>query len=318
MTPEFRRLPWVWAPEYEMEIGPHVFPTVKYRLVRDLLVEEGTLREADFLVPAAAPHEDLRLVHTPGYLRRALGTGLTTAEERLLELPFSEALRDAFILSCGGSTLAARAAMETGVAVHLGGGFHHAFADHGEGFCLLNDVAVAVESARAEGGLDRAAVVDLDVHHGNGTARIFRDEPRVFTFSMHQERNYPFAKPPGDLDLGLDDGLGDEGYLALLRKHLPPILDGHAPQLVMYLAGADPYRQDQLGGLRLSMEGLRERDRIVLGGCRRRGIPVVVTLAGGYAARLEDTVEIHANTVREAARVARQSGRAEGDSTSGR
>jgi acetoin utilization deacetylase AcuC-like enzyme len=194
--------------------------------------------------------------------------------------------------------------LRDGVAVHLGGGFHHAFPDHGEGFCLINDVAIALRRLVRDGAIDRAVVVDLDVHHGNGTAAVFAGEPAAFTFSMHQQRNYPWSKPPSDLDLGLEDGMGDAEYLALLGRSLPDIVERHRPALVLYLAGADPYEQDQLGGLGLTMDGLRRRDALVLEACRARGVPVAVMLAGGYALRPSDTVAIHAATVREAVRVA--------------
>jgi acetoin utilization deacetylase AcuC-like enzyme len=184
--------------------------------------------------------------------------------------------------------------------VHLGGGFHHAFPDHGEGFCLIHDVAVAIRVLRREGRIERALVLDCDVHHGNGTAAIFADEPEVFTFSIHQERNYPGWKPPSDLDLGLDDGTGDEAYLTLLEHHVPRILERHRPDLAFYLAGADPYREDQLGGLGLTLEGLRRRDEFVLRRLAEARVPVAIALAGGYARRGDDTVEIHANTVRVA------------------
>jgi acetoin utilization deacetylase AcuC-like enzyme len=207
-------------------------------------------------------------------------------------------------LCAGGTLRAARAALRDGVAVHLGGGFHHAFPDHGEGFCLINDVAIAVRRLVRDGAIDRAVVVDLDVHHGNGTAAVFAGEPAAFTYSMHQQRNYPWAKPPSDLDLGLEDGMGDAEYLALLGRSLPDIVERHRPALAVYLAGADPYQQDQLGGLGLTMDGLRRRDALVLEACRARGVPVAVMLAGGYALRPSDTVAIHAATVREAVRVA--------------
>jgi acetoin utilization deacetylase AcuC-like enzyme len=219
-----------------------------------------------------------------------------------LELPFSPELRDASFLCCGGTTLAGELAVEHGVAVHLGGGFHHAFAGHGEGFCLLNDVAVAARVLQSRGRAERVAVVDLDLHHGNGTAAIFADDPTVFTFSMHQEWNYPAVKPPGDLDVGLEDGTGDEEYLERLREHLARVLADHGPDLVLYLAGADPYREDQLGGLALTIPGLRERDRTLLEMSREAGAAVAAVLAGGYALRTDDTIEIHTNTVREAKR----------------
>ncbi len=296
-----RHPPIVWSPAYEVDIGPHVFPTRKYRRVYERLVEEGLLAEDGHLEPTPAPADDLARVHTEGYLRKVGDGSFDPVEELRLEVPFSPELREAMVLCCGGTTLAVRRALGAGAAVHLGGGFHHAFPDHGEGFCLLNDVAVAAGAVRAAGEAERVAVVDLDVHHGNGTAAVFRDEPAVFTFSMHQEANYPALKPPGDLDVGLPDGTDDTAYLERLERHLPQVLDGFEPDVVLYLAGADPYREDRLGGLSLSREGLRERDRTVLQGCRARGIPVAATLAGGYAFREEDTVEIHVSTVRETA-----------------
>jgi len=293
-------IPIVWHPAYEVDIGPHVFPTRKYRLVKDRLLGEGTIAKADVIQPAPASDDDVALVHTSEYLRK-IKTGTLSVEEQLvLEVPFSPALREAAWLCAAGSTLAARLALEKRIAVHLGGGFHHAFADHGEGFCLINDVAIAIRVLQREGVVRRAAVVDLDVHHGNGTAAIFRNDDGVFTLSMHQERNYPAWKPPSDLDIGLEDGAGDEEYLGLLGKHLPELLARHRPDLVFYLAGADPYRFDQLGGLGLTLEGLRRRDEVVFKRATEAGAAVAVCLAGGYAVRSEDTVEIHCNTVRAA------------------
>jgi acetoin utilization deacetylase AcuC-like enzyme len=202
-------------------------------------------------------------------------------------------------LCCGGTLLAARTALERGACPHLGGGFHHAFADHGEGFCLFNDVAVAVATLLASGEVARAMIVDLDVHHGNGSAAIFADEPRAITMSMHQQNNYPAHKPPSDIDVGLRDGVGDDEYLALLEANLPTALDTYRPELVVYLAGADPYRADQLGGLALTQAGLRQRDRMVLTACRDREVPAAVVLAGGYAVDTRDTVAIHAATIVE-------------------
>ena len=294
-------VPVVWHPAYEVDIGAHVFPTRKYRLVRDRLLAESTIQAADLREPAPASDEDVGLVHTVDYVRRINTGSLSRDEQLVLEVPFSPALRVATWLCAGGSTLAGRLALERGIAVHLGGGFHHAFPDHGEGFCLINDVAIGIRVLQREGVVRRAVVVDLDVHHGNGTADIFRDDPDVFTFSMHQERNYPAHKPPSDLDLGLEDGAGDAEYLTLLERHLPDLLARHRPDLVLYLAGADPYRMDQLGGLSLTLEGLRRRDRMVFERAMAAGIPVAVCLAGGYATRTDDTVEIHCTTVREAA-----------------
>lgn len=295
-------LPAIWHEAYEVDIGPHVFPTKKYRLVRDRLLQEGTIRTWDLLRPEAATDDEIALVHTSDYLRK-IKTGTLSLEEQLvLEVPFSPELREASWICAGGSILAGRLALERGVAVHLGGGFHHAFPDHGEGFCLINDVAIALRVLAREGLIRRAAVVDCDVHHGNGTAAIFAQAPEVFTFSIHQERNYPVWKPPSDLDIGLEDGTGDAEYLAVLEQHLPEILEHHRPELAFYLAGADPYEEDQLGGLGLTLEGLRRRDELVFALLGGAGVPVAVTLAGGYARRSEDTVETHCATVRAAKR----------------
>lgn len=290
----------IWSPEYEVDIGPHVFPTRKYRFVKERLVAEGILEESDIVHPAPATEEQLARVHTTEYLRKIREDDFSEAERLQLEVPFSAALREAMVLCCGGTIECGRRALAEGVCVHLGGGFHHAFAGHGEGFCLLNDVAVAARSLLDEDAAERVAVVDLDVHHGNGTAAIFADDPAVFTFSMHQENNYPALKPSGDLDVGLPDRISDDDYLAMLELRLARILDRHAFDVVFYLAGADPYREDQLGGLGLTLDGLRTRDRLVLSACRRRDVAVAVTLAGGYAFDTDDTIEIHCNTVREA------------------
>lgn len=298
-----RAPPIVWDPSYQIDIGAHVFVTAKYRLTRERLLADRTVSEEHFVRPEPATLEQLALVHTAEYLAK-VGSGAFAIQELMrLEVPFSATGRDAMVLSCGGTLLAARLALEHGGAGHLGGGFHHAFADHGEGFCLLNDTAVAVRALMQEGRVRRAAVIDLDVHQGNGTASIFAAQPEVFTFSMHQEDNYPADKPPSDLDVGLEDGTDDETYLALLSEHLPHVLDGHAPELVIYLAGADPYRHDQLGGLGLTLEGLRRRDRMVFEGARERGVAVAALLAGGYARWPEDTVRIHAATIEELVRL---------------
>ncbi len=292
--------PIVWHEGYEVDIGPHVFPTLKYRAARDRLVEEGTITGDDIHRPAPASDRHVSLVHTPAYLNKIKNGAFGLRDVMLLEVPFSPELREAMWLCTGGSILAGRLALQCGRAVHLGGGFHHAFPDHGEGFCLVNDVAIAVRALMHEGLIERAAVIDCDLHHGNGTAAVFRDEPEVFTFSIHQQNNYPAWKPPSDLDLGLADGTGDEDYLALLEQHLPAVLEGHRPELLFYLAGADPYEHDQLGGLRLTLGGLRQRDELVLRLAETANVPVAVTLAGGYAWRFEDTVEIHCGTVRAA------------------
>lgn len=294
-------LPWVWSEAYEADIGPHVFPTVKYRRVKETLEAEGTLREEALARPDPAPWEELARVHGREYLRKIRERDFTRREELTLEVPLTDDFVRASRVCASGTTLACRRALETGLCLHLGGGFHHAFPDHGEGFCLLNDVAVALRTLLDEGRVRRAAVVDCDVHHGNGTAAVFADEPAVFTASFHQEANYPLHKPPGDLDVGLPDRLGDEAYLEALREGLDEVLGGHRPELVVYLAGADPFREDRLGGLSLSKRGLRARDDAVLEACREAGAATAVCLAGGYALRLEDTAAIHAATGRACA-----------------
>lgn len=294
----------VHAPEYECDIGAHVFPTAKYRQVRELLAASGELRDEDVLAPAAATRAELERVHEAGYLDDLLGLRWTPRTARS-ELPLTAGIVRAYVLAAGGTLLASRVALERGACAHLGGGFHHAYAGHGEGFCYVNDLAVAIAALRAEGRVRRAAVVDLDVHQGNGTAAIFAGEPEVFTLSIHQEANYPVPKERSDLDVGLADGTRDGEYLDALDGALERVWS-HRPEIVLYQAGADPYRDDQLGGLALTLGGLDARDRRVVDGCARRSIPVVVTLGGGYARRLEDTVAIHAATCRAAIRVARQ------------
>ncbi|MBE0591770.1 MAG: histone deacetylase [Gemmatimonadales bacterium] len=296
-------LPIVSHHAYEVDIGPHVFPMAKYRLVRERLLAECTIAARDVHEPDPVTDDDVLLVHTPAYLQKLREERLSYQEELTLEVPFSPPLRDAMWLMTGGTALAARLALERGIAVHLGGGFHHAFPDHGEGFCLVNDVAIAIRMLQRDRAIERALVVDLDVHHGNGTAAVFRDDPTVFTFSMHQQHNYPAWKPASDLDIGLADHTGDEPYLDALGHHLPEIVGRHRPDLVFYLAGADPYEHDQLGGLALTRDGLRKRDAFVLNAMRAAAVPVAAVLAGGYAVLQDDTVEIHCNTVRAAAAV---------------
>jgi acetoin utilization deacetylase AcuC-like enzyme len=298
-----------------MDIGLHVFPTRKYQLVRDRLAAlSGSAVALSFVEPEPATWDELALVHTQEYLSRLRGGALSTEELGELELPWSEAMVEGFRLMVGGTIQAALRACGLGgpkaevrrlrnssdfrVAVHIGGGLHHAFPNHGEGFCPLNDVAVAVRVLQDQ-GIDRAAIVDLDVHHGNGTAFIFQRDPRVFTFSMHQQHNYPTWKPRGSLDVGLPDGVHDTTYLAELEKALPAVIASR-PQCMFYLAGADPYEDDQLGGLRLTRDGLRRRDRMVIEAARRSHVPLVIVLAGGYARNVDDTVAIHVATIEEA------------------
>jgi acetoin utilization deacetylase AcuC-like enzyme len=295
----------VYAARYHIDIGPHVFPTEKYRLVRARLLAGSLVPPPEIVEPEPATWEQLALVHTAEYLDK-MRTGCMTADDvAQLELPWSAAMVDAFRLMVGGTIEAARlaSANHADVVCHVGGGLHHAFPSHGEGFCPFHDVAVAIRVLQSQ-GIERHAVIDLDVHHGNGTAFIFESDPRVFTFSMHQQYNYPMWKPRGSLDVGLSDGVHDAAYLRELERGLTPVFE-HAPQYVFYLAGADPYEDDQLGGLRLTKDGLRARDRMVFDAARRAGVPLVVTLAGGYARRVEDTVAIHVATIEEAQRTGR-------------
>lgn len=311
----------VYSARYLIDIGLHVFPTEKYRLVAEQL-KIGTIE------PEPATWDQLALVHTPEYLEKLRSGQMETADIAQLELPWSEEMVEGFRLMVGGTILAARLATKLGtprpqrtpskpfsaspafsafnLACHIGGGLHHAFPNHGEGFCPFNDVAVAVRVLQRE-GVARHAIVDLDVHHGNGTAFTFESDPDVFTFSMHQQHNYPMWKPKGSLDLGLPDGTHDATYLAALERALPEVFV-HRPDCIFYLAGADPYEDDQLGGLRLTKDGLRKRDRMVIQAARTAGIPLVITLAGGYARRVQDTVEIHTATVDEAIRMTTTSG----------
>ncbi|MCS7315777.1 MAG: histone deacetylase [Bryobacterales bacterium] len=290
----------VYHPGYDLHLGDHIFPSEKYRMVQQRLLHERIAEPEDFVEPEPATDEDLLLVHHPDWIRR-LKTGSLSFQELLrLEVPFSREMVRAVLLATGGSILAARLALEGSVAFNLSGGFHHAFPDHGEGFCAIHDVAVALRRLQRDGSIRRAMVVDCDVHQGNGTAYIFRDDPSVFTLSIHQYNNYPSPKPPSDIDIHLPDGVGDEEYLDLLRGAYLPALDKFRPELVAYIAGADPYEEDQLGGLCLTMEGLRRRDRLVLQAALEHNAAIFVTLAGGYAMRVEDTVTIHINTVKVA------------------
>lgn len=290
---------------YDLRLGAHVFPSQKYRLIRERLLAEKVAAPEDFLQPEPASDDDVRLAHSAEWVRK-LRTGRLSAMEVLrLEVPYSKELVEAFWLAAGGSILAGRRALADGAAASIGGGFHHAFPEHGEGFCLINDVAIAIRRLQKDGAIRTAMVVDTDVHQGNGTAEIFAGDGDVFTFSIHQEHNYPMPKPPSDIDVGLADRTGDADYLAILEKHLHRAFEHFHPDLLFYVGGADPYREDQLGGLALTIEGLAARDRLVFDHARRHGVPVAITLAGGYARNVEDTVRIHCNTILAAAEVAR-------------
>lgn len=286
---------FVYSPRYSANFGEHVFRTAKYRLLTEKLLKEGILKEEEIVEPEPASWEDLLLVHTPEYIDdlRNLRWSHRTIRS---ELPLTQEIIDFFRLASGGTYMASSLALENGLAFHNGGGFHHAYEDHAEGFCYINDIAYAIKKLQKEGKIRRAAVIDCDVHQGNGTAHIFRNDPDVFTFSIHQEMNYPMPKEKSDWDIGLPDRTSDQVYNTLLKEAVIKIYEEHSPELVIYVAGADPYLDDLLGGLSLTKEGLKERDEIVIGEAVRRGIPLVVVLAGGYARKVEDLVDIHYNT----------------------
>ena len=321
----------VYSEKYFLPIGEHIFRADKFRLIRERLLQQGIAEDSDFVVPQPATEADVLLVHSPLYVNKLMEGSLSAREELEMEIPYSPQVVDAFMLHTGGSILAAERALEDGVGINMGGGFHHAFPEHGEGFCMINDFAVAIRAMQKRGKIRRAMTVDCDVHQGNGTAFIFgspRPRPNtlpsaaglrgpqrttmtegsskdVFTISLHQENNYPFVKPPSSIDVNLPDGCGDAEYLAWLDNALSSGLRLFEPELICYVAGADPYRDDQLGGLDLSIAGLKQRDELVFRIARARDIPVMVTYAGGYANHIEDTVAIHCNTVVAAAEVYR-------------
>lgn len=287
-----------YSPDYYADIGEgHVFPIKKFELARDILVSEGTVESESVVPPAEASVEDVLRVHTSDYISRLRGGTLTRSEVRRLGLPWSMSLVKRSFLAVSGTINASFTALEYGVGSNLAGGTHHAFPDRGEGFCVLNDVAVAIEKLRAENAAQRFLIVDLDVHQGNGTAYIYREDPDVFTFSAHGQKNYPLFKEMSDLDIELADGTADEEYLSVVDEALHRILH-FEPDLVFYLAGADPFEDDKLGRLALSKTGLRRRDELVLKSAKAVGIPVVTTMSGGYAADIMDTVDIHCNTIR--------------------
>ncbi|HEX5431120.1 MAG TPA: histone deacetylase, partial [Bryobacteraceae bacterium] len=285
----------------DLNLGDHVFPSKKYRLIHDRLLEEGFAEPSDFVRPEPASDEDLLRVHGERWVEGLKHNKLDYLELLKLEIPYSREMVEAFWLAAGGSILAARLALRDGIGFNIGGGFHHAFPNHGEGFCAIHDVAVAIRKMQAEKLVERVMVVDTDVHHGNGTAAIFAKDPLVFTLSIHQLNNYPSEKPPSTIDIHLPAGTGDDEYLQLLEKACRKGMREFRPQLVMYVAGADPYREDQLGGLSLTLDGLKQRDRLVFDLARERDAAVAVALAGGYAMNLDDTVTIHCNTAHAAA-----------------
>ena len=287
----------VYHEGYDLNLGAHVFPSQKYRLVAEKLIAEGVASPDDFVCPEPADDRDILRVHTAEWVEK-LKTGTVSLSDIMkLEVPYSRELVKAFWLAAGGTILAAQAAMRDGFGCNLGGGFHHAYPGHGEGFCAIHDVAVAIRRLQADGSIHKAMVIDTDVHHGNGTAAIFAEDHAVFTLSIHQQNNYPAHKPASTLDLDLEDGVGDEAYLGVLLPAVRRSIADFRPDILFYVGGADPYREDQLGGLALTLEGLKTRDASVFEEARTRNVPVATTFAGGYAVRVEDTVRIHVNTV---------------------
>jgi len=311
----------VYSDDYYLPIGSHVFPAEKYQRIHKRLIETGVADASDFVTPQPASDHDILLVHTPAYVQK-LKTGTLSAREELeMEIPYSPELVRAFWLAAGGSMLAADYALNDRVAFNIGGGFHHAFPDHGEGFCMIHDVAVAIRRMQRDDKIRTAMTLDCDVHQGNGTAAIFAgvrvpSEPLpsvarsvsgvrmrnahagdVFTISLHQENNYPAFKPPSSIDVDLPDEIEDDAYLGWLDNALSSAFRQFEPELICYVAGADPYKEDQLGGLSLTIEGLKRRDALVFKAAYARDVPVMVTYAGGYAQRVDDTVTIHCNTV---------------------
>jgi acetoin utilization deacetylase AcuC-like enzyme len=286
----------VYHEQYDLHLGSHVFPSKKYAWLHDRLIRTRFATAEDFMAPEPAAEEDILLVHDPQWVSKLRSGTLTYQDILRLEIPYSRQTVEAFWLAAGGTILAARLALESGVGFNAGGGFHHGFPGHGEGFCAINDMAVAIRRLQRDGAIRRAMVVDCDVHHGNGTAAIFAGDQSVFTLSIHQFNNYPTDKPPSSLDIHLADGVGDAEYLQRLGDGYRAALAMFKPELVMYAAGADPFYADQLGGLSLTFDGLEERDRLVIWTALTHGIPVAVVLAGGYAESAEDTITIHANT----------------------
>jgi len=287
----------IYHERYDLNLGTHVFPSQKFRLIRRALLDQAIADEDDFLRPVPAADEDILRAHTADWMRKLKTGALTASELMKLEVPYSPELAEAVWLAAGGTILAANCALRDGFSANLGGGFHHAHPGHGEGFCAIHDVGVAIRTLQANRSIAKAIVVDTDVHHGNGTAAIFRGDASVFTLSIHQENNYPAYKPPSNLDLNMADGADDDEYLGILLPAVEAALDEFHPDLLFYVGGADPYCEDQLGGLSLTKVGLRQRDLGVFSAARKRGIPVATTLAGGYARRVEDTVQIHVNTI---------------------
>ncbi len=296
-------IPIVFSEKYTLRSCGHVFRADKFEAALKILLKERIIKRAGIQEPRMPSKADLRLAHTAAWVKKIMSGGLTPSDMARSELNITTEMLEAHLMSAGGTILAARLALETGLGVNCGGGAHHAFSDHGEGFCLINDIAVAVNRMRAEKRIRRALIIDLDAHQGNGTAEIFRGDKDVFTFSIHQRGIYPERMERGSLDLELPAGAGNKAYLKLLKENLPRVLRRARPDLVIYNAGVDVYEKDLLGGLKLTMAGVRSRDEMVFRECFARKIPTVLVLSGGYAANFADTARLHANTIKAAFRL---------------
>ncbi|MEW6103542.1 MAG: histone deacetylase [bacterium] len=290
----------IYSPHYYANIGRHVFPMEKYGLIIEKLLKNGLILKSDIIEPEIADLNSLLLVHTEEYIEKLKRGILSQHEEAILELPYSKELFKAFRYAAGGSILAGRQGLENGIGINVGGGFHHAFPDHGEGFCMLNDIAICVSVLKKEGKIKKPLIFDCDLHQGNGTARIFKQEASVFTYSIHQEKLYPLIKERSTIDVNLPNSTGDSEYLSIIQNDLNWIMDNFKPDFIVYVAGADPYCEDQLGSLSLTIDGLMRRDELVLEYSKNKKIPVGIVLAGGYAHKLEDTLLIHYNTIKKA------------------
>jgi acetoin utilization deacetylase AcuC-like enzyme len=293
----------VYSPLYDLHLGSHVFPSQKYRMIHDRMLKDGFAKPEDFTEPAPATDEDMLLVHDRIWVDKLQEGTLSLHELMKLEVPYSHQMVQAVWLMTGGTIMAARNALRDGIGFNIGGGFHHAFPGYGEGFCAVHDVAVAIRRLQKDGAIRTAMVIDTDCHHGNGTAAIFSGDPSVFTVSIHQLNNYPTEKPPSNIDIELQDGVTDDAYLARLQEGFAPALTSFKPDLLVHVSGADPFMEDQLGGLLLTLEGLARRDRMIYTLARDQHVPVAVTLAGGYAFNVQDTVTIHVNSAKAAAEV---------------
>ena len=289
-----------YTPKSHIDIGNHVFPTIKYPKIHQRLIKTGIAKTNDFVEPAPANIADLLLIHTPEFIAKLREGTLSAQELEIMEFPYDPSFFDVLRICVQGTIDASLDALNRGIGIHLGGGYHHAYPDHGEGFCIVNDLAITTKKLIKEKRIAKAMIVDCDLHQGNGTAAALRGDSSIFTFSIHERDTYPFESEQSSLDIGLPGGTRDQEYLTTLQSHYPQVLDSVKPDLVIYQAGADPYKEDMLGSLELTMAGLKQRDQYIIGQARKRKIPLAVTLGGGYALDVEEVVSIHAETIKVA------------------